>query len=189
MDLDELVFHPWVAQGPRNVPAFVGGSGSYLIDADGRRYLDFSSQLVFTNLGHQHPRIVAAIKQQADRLCTLAPAHASDIRGKAAQIDRRGGPGRARARVVHRQVVRRPSNTRCGWPACTTAGRRCSRPTVLTMARRRPRSTSVVTRGAGPMTLARRVLSTSSVPSCTALCSGRKRPRKSASGRWHISSR
>jgi taurine--2-oxoglutarate transaminase len=79
MDLDELVFHPWVAQGPREVPTFVGGSGSYVIDADGRRYLDFSSQLVFTNLGHQHPRIVAAIKQQADRLCALAPAHASDI--------------------------------------------------------------------------------------------------------------
>jgi 4-aminobutyrate aminotransferase-like enzyme len=54
MDLDELVFHPWVLQGPRNVPTFVAGSGSYLIDADGRRYLDFSLQLVFTNLGHQH---------------------------------------------------------------------------------------------------------------------------------------
>ena len=85
MDLDELVFHPWVAQGPRKVPTFVGGSGSHVIDADGRRYLDFSSQLVFTNLGHQHPRVVAAIKEQADRLCTLAPAHASDIRGRAAQ--------------------------------------------------------------------------------------------------------
>ena len=63
MDLDELVFHPWVAQGPRDVPTFVGGSGSYVIDADGRRYLDFSSQLVFTNLGHQHPRIVGAISR------------------------------------------------------------------------------------------------------------------------------
>jgi taurine--2-oxoglutarate transaminase len=86
MDPDELVFHPWVAQGPRQVPTFVGGSGSYLVDAVGRRYLDFSSQLVFTNLGHQHPRIVAAIKQQADRLCALAPGHASDIRGTAAQM-------------------------------------------------------------------------------------------------------
>ena len=86
MDLDELVFHPWSVQGPRNVPTFVGGSGSYVIDADGRRYLDFSSQLVFANLGHQHPRIVAAIKEQADRLCTVAPGHASDIRGEAAQL-------------------------------------------------------------------------------------------------------
>jgi len=41
---------------------------------------------VFTNLGHQHPRIVAAIKEQADRLCTLAPGHASDVRGEAARL-------------------------------------------------------------------------------------------------------
>jgi len=46
MELDELVFHPWTVQGPRDVLTFVRGSGSYVIDADGRRYLDFSSQLV-----------------------------------------------------------------------------------------------------------------------------------------------
>lgn len=86
MDLDDLVFHPWVVQGPRSALTLVGGDGSHVVDADGRRYLDFSSQLVFTNLGHQHPRIVAAIKQQADRLCTLAPGHASDVRGEAAQL-------------------------------------------------------------------------------------------------------
>jgi taurine--2-oxoglutarate transaminase len=93
VDLDELVFHPWVVQGPRSVSMFVAGSGSYLIDAEGRRYLDFSSQLMFTNLGHQHPRIVAAIKEQADRLCTLAPAHASDVRGEAARLIVRVAPG------------------------------------------------------------------------------------------------
>jgi len=86
MNLDELVFHPWAVQGPRDVPTLVGGSGSYVIDVNGRRYLDFSSQLVFTNLGHQHPRIVAAIKEQADRLCTIAPGHASDVRGEAARL-------------------------------------------------------------------------------------------------------
>jgi taurine--2-oxoglutarate transaminase len=86
MDLDELVFHPWTVQGPRDVPTMVGGEGSYVVDVNGRRYLDFSSQLVFTNLGHQHPRIVAAIKEQADRLCTLAPGHASDVRSEAARL-------------------------------------------------------------------------------------------------------
>jgi len=86
MNPDDLVFHPWAVQGPRDVPTLVGGSGSYVIDESGRRYLDFSSQLVFTNLGHQHPRIVAAIKAQADRLCTLAPGHASDIRSEAARL-------------------------------------------------------------------------------------------------------
>ena len=86
MELDELVFHPWLVQGPRDVPAIVAGAGSHVIDADGRSYLDFSSQLVFTNLGHQHPGIVAAIKEQADRLCTLAPGLASDVRGEAARL-------------------------------------------------------------------------------------------------------
>ena len=86
MDLDELVFHPWTVQGPRHVPTFVGGDGSHVFDADDRRYLDFSSQLVFANLGHQHPRIVEAIKSQADRLCILAPSHASDVRGEAARL-------------------------------------------------------------------------------------------------------
>ena len=43
MNLDELVFRPWTAQGPRDVLTLVGGSGSYVIDAGGRRYLDFSS--------------------------------------------------------------------------------------------------------------------------------------------------
>lgn len=86
MDLDELVFHPWTVQGPRNVPTIVAGSGSHVIDASGRPYLDFSSQLVFTNVGHQHPRIIAAIKEQADRVCGLAPGYASDVRGEAARL-------------------------------------------------------------------------------------------------------
>jgi taurine--2-oxoglutarate transaminase len=85
-ELDQLVFHPWVAQTPRSVPAFVGGEGSYLVDESGRRYLDFSSQLVFTNVGHQHPRVVAAIKEQADRLCTIGPIWMNDVRGEAARM-------------------------------------------------------------------------------------------------------
>lgn len=68
------------------MPTFVRGAGSHVIDRDGRGYLDFSSQLVFTNLGHSHPRIIAAIKAQADQLCTLAPGYASDVRGLAAKL-------------------------------------------------------------------------------------------------------
>ena len=52
----------------------------------GHRYLDFSSQLVNTNIGHQHPRVVAAIQEQAARLCTIAPQHANDARGRAAEL-------------------------------------------------------------------------------------------------------
>jgi len=42
--------------------------GCYLYDADGRRYLDFTSGIGVTNTGHCHPRVVAAIQEQAARL-------------------------------------------------------------------------------------------------------------------------
>ena len=63
-----------------------GAEGSYVWDYDGNRYLDFSCQLVNTNIGHQHPKVVAAIKAQADRLCTVAPQHANDVRSEAARL-------------------------------------------------------------------------------------------------------
>jgi taurine--2-oxoglutarate transaminase len=60
--------------------------GSHFWDDGGRRYLDFSSQLVFTNIGHQHPKVVAAIQEQAAKLCTIAPQHANDARSEAAHL-------------------------------------------------------------------------------------------------------
>jgi taurine--2-oxoglutarate transaminase len=60
--------------------------GSRVWDEHGKGYLDFSSQLVFTNLGHQHPRIVDAIRDQAAKLCTVAPQHANDARSEAAHL-------------------------------------------------------------------------------------------------------
>ena len=80
------VFHSWSAQsGPQAIP-LAGGSGSTVWDHDGNHYLDFSSQLVFTNLGHQHPKVVAAIVEQAQRLTTVAPAHANATRAEAARL-------------------------------------------------------------------------------------------------------
>ena len=54
-------------------------------DHDGHTYLDFSTQLVNTHISHQHPRVVEAIKQQADALATVAPGHANHTRGLAAE--------------------------------------------------------------------------------------------------------
>jgi taurine--2-oxoglutarate transaminase len=85
-DLDRAhVFHSWSAQGALNPLVIAGGSGSRVWDYDGKTYLDFSSQLVNTNVGHQHPAVVAAIKQQADTLATIAPATANLTRGEAAK--------------------------------------------------------------------------------------------------------
>lgn len=50
-----------------------------------KRYLDFSSQLVNTNIGHQHPKVIAAIQHQAGELATIAPATANLMRGEAAK--------------------------------------------------------------------------------------------------------
>jgi taurine--2-oxoglutarate transaminase len=87
------VFHSWSAQATLQPKVIAGGQGSWVWDGDGQRFLDFSSQLVFTNLGHQHPRVVEAIQRQAARLCTVAPQHAVDVRGEAAELITRHLPG------------------------------------------------------------------------------------------------
>jgi len=85
-DLDRAhVFHSWSAQGALNPFVIAGGLGSRVWDHDGAEYLDFSSQLVNVNIGHQHPAVVAAIQEQAALLSTVAPAHANLTRGRAAE--------------------------------------------------------------------------------------------------------
>ncbi|HEY8318300.1 MAG TPA: aspartate aminotransferase family protein [Amnibacterium sp.] len=85
LDLDRHVFHSWSAQGSLAPFVIAGASGSEVWDEDGKRYLDFSSQLVNTNIGHTHPKVVAAIQEQAALLPTVAPAHANRTRGLAAE--------------------------------------------------------------------------------------------------------
>jgi len=79
------VFHSWSAQAQISPMPIAGASGSYFWDFTGKKYLDFSSQLVFTNIGHQHPKVIAAIKKQADILATIAPQHANEARNEAAK--------------------------------------------------------------------------------------------------------
>ncbi len=87
------VFHSWSAQAEIDPMTIVAAQGSYVWDGDGRRLLDFSSQLVNTNIGHQHPKVVAAIQEQAARLCTIAPQHANDARSEAARLIAERTPG------------------------------------------------------------------------------------------------
>jgi taurine---2-oxoglutarate transaminase len=78
------VFHSWSAQKALKPLPIAAAEGSYFWDYDGNRYLDFSSQLVNTNIGHQHPKVTAAIAAQAAKLTTIAPQHANEARGEAA---------------------------------------------------------------------------------------------------------
>ena len=92
-----FVFHSWSAQGALNPMCIAGAEGSYFWDYDGNRFLDFSSQLVNVNIGHQHPKVIAAIQEQAAKLATIAPQHANEARNEAAKrIVPLGGPNMAK---------------------------------------------------------------------------------------------
>ena len=87
------VFHSWSAQALINPLPVAAAEGSFFWDYDGKKYLDFSSQLVNVNIGHQHPKLVAAIQEQAAKLCTIAPFHANEARGEAARLIAKHAPG------------------------------------------------------------------------------------------------
>jgi taurine--2-oxoglutarate transaminase len=79
------VFHSWSAQALISPIPVAGSQGSYFWDYEGKTYLDFSCQLVFTNIGHQHPKVVKAIQEQAAIMTTIAPQHANAMRNEAAK--------------------------------------------------------------------------------------------------------
>ncbi|HXH81208.1 aspartate aminotransferase family protein [Nocardioides sp.] len=86
VDLDRAhVFHSWSAQGALAPMVVAGGLGCRVWDHAGREWLDFSSQLVNVNIGHQHRKVVTAIQQQAQLLTTISPPTANMARGKAAK--------------------------------------------------------------------------------------------------------
>ena len=87
------VFHSWSAQGLIDPLPIASAVGSYFTDYAGKRYLDFSSQLVNVNIGYQHPKLVAAIQEQAGRLTTISPAFANDARSEAARLIAEIAPG------------------------------------------------------------------------------------------------
>lgn len=80
------VFNSWAAQAAFDPPPLAGGSGAWLWDHGGRRFLDFTSQLVNVNIGYQHPKLIAAIREAAGDLVTIGPAFASETRAQAAQL-------------------------------------------------------------------------------------------------------
>jgi taurine--2-oxoglutarate transaminase len=77
----EYTFFSWSVQGQVNPIPVDRAEGVYFWDTDGKRYLDFSSQLMNTNIGHQHPKVVKAIQDQAAKICFVHPGNATDVRG------------------------------------------------------------------------------------------------------------
>lgn len=87
------VFHSWSAQAQIKPMTIIASDGQYVWDGDGNKLLDFSGQLVFTNIGHQHPKVVSAIAEQAAKLCTIAPQHVNAARSEAARLIAERTPG------------------------------------------------------------------------------------------------
>src|SRR5881397_1478607 len=92
-DAKEYVLYSWSVQDAISPIAVAGAEGRHFWDYDGKRYLDFASQLVNVSIGHQHPRIVAAIKEQADRLCTIGPPMATGSRSELGRLLAEVTPG------------------------------------------------------------------------------------------------
>lgn len=80
-----FVLLPWTRQSAVNPMEVATARGCYLYDPEGRQYLDLAAQLVNVNIGHQHPKVIEAIKRQADELCYAAPSFATRARAEAAE--------------------------------------------------------------------------------------------------------
>jgi taurine--2-oxoglutarate transaminase len=89
------VLHTWTIQSQWSAPTIVSGHGAWFVDADENRYLDLSSMAECCNLGHQHSKVIAAIKAQADQMCYVQPGWGSQPRAELAQrlIDKSGLTG------------------------------------------------------------------------------------------------
>src|SRR5579884_3174711 len=82
----EFVLHSWSVQDAINPIPVSHAEGRYFWDLDGNRYLDLASQLVNVNIGHSHPKLVAAIQEQAAKLATIGPPMATEPRSELARL-------------------------------------------------------------------------------------------------------
>jgi taurine--2-oxoglutarate transaminase len=82
----DTVLHSWCVQAEWNAPTITGGRGARFWDDTGRTLLDMSSLAECMNLGHQHPAVVRAIQEQAERLCFATAAWGAEPRATLAQL-------------------------------------------------------------------------------------------------------
>lgn len=78
----EYTFFSWAVQGAVNPIPATRAEGIYFWDADGKRYIDFNSQLMNVNIGHGNRKVIEAIKEQAENLSYMYPGIATDPRGR-----------------------------------------------------------------------------------------------------------
>ena len=79
-DNREFTMFSWSVQSSAQPMHLARAQGVWFWDGDGNQWLDFSSQLINLNIGHQHPRMLEAIKKQVDELCFAGPGFATEPR-------------------------------------------------------------------------------------------------------------
>src|SRR4051794_28084970 len=85
-DAKRHVLYSWSVQGAVSPIAVAGAEGRHFGDYDGKRSLDFASQLVNVSMGHGHPKLAAAIKEQAETLATIGPPMATESRSRLGKL-------------------------------------------------------------------------------------------------------
>lgn len=80
-NLDHTLFS-WSAQGGLNPLHIDSAKGVYLYEKSGKRFIDFSSQLMNVNIGHGHPAVAEAVARQMSKMSFVAPSMATDVRGQ-----------------------------------------------------------------------------------------------------------
>src|SRR5947209_6397015 len=85
-DAKRYVLYSWSVQNAIKPIAVERAEGRYFWDYDGNRYLDFASQLVNVSIGHSHPKVVQAIKDQAEKLATIGPPMATESRSRLGRL-------------------------------------------------------------------------------------------------------
>src|SRR5947207_10041602 len=82
----EHTFFSWSVQGQLDPIAIDRAEGVYLYTPEGKRILDFNSQLMSVLIGHGHPRVVAAMKRQLDELIYVYPQTATAVRARLGKL-------------------------------------------------------------------------------------------------------
>ncbi len=86
-------FYPWVKQEGLNPELVKSAKGLYLYMNDGKKYLDFSSQLVNMNIGHGNERVTQAINKQLQQFAFVSPTYATEVRAEVGEKLARIAPG------------------------------------------------------------------------------------------------
>ncbi len=81
----EFTLFSWAVQESCQPIPIAKAKGTCFWDVEGKRYLDYSSQLMNVNIGHGHPKVIEAIKKQVDELAFVYPGAATRARGEAGE--------------------------------------------------------------------------------------------------------